>query len=136
SAVYPAHVPLAEQRNHCVGTGPFKLKEWRRGEFVEYVRNPDYFVKGRPYLDGLRYVIIAERGTRTAALQAGRLDTAGPGETTKAIADQLRAAVPQMVITPVGSLTSPNLLVNHARPPFNDARVRRAVDLAIDREGY
>ncbi len=136
SPVYPAHVPLAEQRNRCVGTGPFKFKEWRRGEFVEYVRNPDYFVKGRPYLDGLRYVIISERGTRTAALQAGRLDTAGPGETTKAIADQLKGAVPQMVITRVGALTSPNLLVNHARPPFNDARVRRAVDLAIDREGY
>jgi len=136
SPVYPAHVPLADQRNRCVGTGPFKFKEWRRGEFVEYVRNPDYFVKGRPYLDGLKYLIITERGTRTAALQAGRLDAAGPGETTKAIADQLKGAVPKMVIVRVGSLTSPNLLVNHARPPFNDARVRRAVDLAIDREGY
>jgi len=136
SPIYPAHVPLADQRNRCVGTGPFKFKEWRRGEFVEYVKNPDYFVKGRPYLDGLRYVIISERGTRTAALQAGRLDVAGPGETTKPIADQLKAAVPQMVITRVGSLTSPNLLVNHTRPPFNDLRVRRAVDLAIDREGY
>ena len=136
SPVYPAHVPIGDQRNRCTGTGPFKFKEWRRGEFVEYVKNPDYFVKGRPYLDGLKYVIISERGTRTAALQAGRLDAAGPGETTKAIADQLKAAVPQMVITRVGSLTSPNLLVNHTRPPFNDVRVRRAVDLAIDREGY
>jgi peptide/nickel transport system substrate-binding protein len=136
SPIYPAHVPLADQRSRCVGTGPFKFKEWRRGEFVDYVKNPDYFVKGRPYLDGLRYVIIGERGTRTAALQAGRLDTAGPGEITKNIADQLKAAVPQMVITRVGALTSPNLLVNHARPPFNDVRVRRAVDLAIDRDGY
>jgi len=136
SPIYPAHVPIADQRNRCTGTGPFKFKEWRRGEFVEYVKNPDYFVKGRPFLDGLKYVIISERGTRTAALQAGRLDAAGPGETTKAIADQLKAAVPHMVITRVGSLTSPNLLVNHTRPPFNDVRVRRAVDLAIDREGY
>ena len=136
SPVYPAHVPVAEQRNRCVGTGPFKFKEWRRGEFVEYVKNPDYFVKGRPYLDGLKYVIISERGTRTAAIQAGRLDVSGPGETTKNIADQLKAAVPTMVITRVGSLTSPNLLVNHTRPPFNDVRVRRAVDLAIDRDGY
>jgi peptide/nickel transport system substrate-binding protein len=136
SPVYPAHVPLADQRNRCLGTGPFKFKEWRRGEFVEYVKNPDYFVTGRPYLDGLKYVIISERGTRTAALQAGRLDTSAPGETTKNIADQLKAGIPQMVITRVGSLTSPNLLVNHTRAPFNDARVRRAVDLAIDRDGY
>ena len=53
------------------------------------MKNPDYFVKGRPYLDGLRYVIIKERGTRTAALQAGQLDVAFPGETTQ---DRRRAA--------------------------------------------
>ena len=70
-------------RTSCIGTGPFKLKEWRHGEFVEYVKNPDYFVKGRPYLDGLKYVVIVERGTRSAALQAGQLDVAFPGETTK-----------------------------------------------------
>jgi peptide/nickel transport system substrate-binding protein len=136
SPVYPAHVPPAEQRARCVGTGPFKLKEWRRGEFIEYVRNPDYFVKGRPYLDGLKYFVIAERGTRNAALQAGRLDVAFPGETTKGIADQLRAAVPHLVITEVGTLTSPNLLVNATRPPFNDIRVRRAVSLAMDRRAF
>src|SRR2546427_6021067 len=76
--IYAAHVPPASYRTGCVGTGPFKLKEWRKGEFVEYVKNPDYFVKGRPYLDGLRYLIIGERGTATAALQAGRVDTAFP----------------------------------------------------------
>jgi peptide/nickel transport system substrate-binding protein len=81
SPVYPAHVAPAEFRTRCVGTGPFKLKEWRKGEFIEYVRNPDYWAQGRPYLDGLRYVIVAERGTRTAALQAGRLDVSFPGET-------------------------------------------------------
>ena len=69
-----------------VGTGPFKLKEWRKGEFVEYVKNPDYFVKGRPYLDGLKYFVIVERGTRQAALQAGKLDAAFPGETSKTAA--------------------------------------------------
>src|SRR5512143_1465815 len=42
SPIYPAHVPLADQRSRCVGTGPFKFKEWRRGEYVEYVKNPDY----------------------------------------------------------------------------------------------
>ena len=70
SPIYAAHVSPAQYRTGCVGTGPFRLKEWRRGEFVEYVKNPDYFVKGRPYLDGLKYVVIVERGTRTAALQA------------------------------------------------------------------
>jgi len=54
SPIYAAHVPAANYRTGCIGTGPFKLKEWRKGEFVEYVKNPDYFVKGRPYLDGLK----------------------------------------------------------------------------------
>ena len=69
SPVIPAHVPLAEHRSRCVGSGPFKFKEWKRGQYVELVKNPDYFVKGRPYLDGVRYVIVVERGTRVAALQ-------------------------------------------------------------------
>jgi len=136
SPVYPAHVPPAEHRSRCVGTGPFKVKEWRKGEFVEYVRNPDYFVKGRPYLDGLKYLIIAERGTRTAAIQSGRLDASSPGETTRAISEQLKAAVPGMVITTVGSGTADNLLINSTRPPFNDVRVRRALSFAIDRHAY
>src|SRR4029434_5578052 len=50
SPIYPAHVPLAELKNKCVGTGPFKLKENKPGELVEYVKNPDYFVKGAPSL--------------------------------------------------------------------------------------
>ena len=136
SPVYPAHVPPAEFRTRCVGTGPFRFKEWRRGELVELVRNPDYFVKDRPYLDGLRYYIIAERGTRTAALQAGRLDAAMPGETTKGIAEQLKAAVPQMVLTEVAAGTADNLLLNATRPPFNDVRVRRAVSYALDRRAF
>ena len=81
SPIYAAHVNPADYRTECVGTGPFKVKEWRKGEFIEYVKNPDYFVKGRPYLDGLKYVVIAERGTRVAALQAGQLDVAFQGET-------------------------------------------------------
>ncbi len=136
SAVFPAHVPLAEFRTRCIGTGPFKLKEWRRGEYVEYVRNPDYFIKGRPYLDGIKYFIIPERGTRTAALQSGRLDTASPDETPKPVAEQLKAAVPQIVTTEVGTAVVDSLLLNTTRPPFNDVRVRRAISRALDRHAY
>src|SRR5688500_10937940 len=95
--VYAAHVPPAAYRTGCMGTGPFKLKEWRKGEFIDFVKNPDYFIKGRPYLDTIRYVIIGERGTRVAALQAGKVDAAFPGDTTKVAAEQLKAAVPSLV---------------------------------------
>ncbi len=131
--IYAAHVPVASYRTGCVGTGPFKVKDWRKGEFVEYVKNPDYFVKGRPYLDGLRYLIIAERGTATAALQAGRVDAAFPGETLKGIADQLKKAVPRLVVTPVNTSVLDHLIINTKKPPFDDTKVRQAVSRAIDR---
>src|SRR5213594_2153273 len=131
--VYAAHVPPASYRTGCVGTGPFKLKEWRKGEFVEYVKSAEYFVKGRPYLDGLRYLIIAERGTATAAVQAGRVDVAFPGETPKPIADQLKKAVPQLVITPVNTSVLDHLIINTRKPPFDNVKVRQAVSRAVDR---
>ena len=136
SPVLPAHVPLAEHRSRCIGTGPFKFKEWKRGQSVELVRNPDYFVKGRPYLDGVRYTVIVERGTRVAALQAGQIDVAYPGETTLSIAEQLRKAVPGMVLTETASNVSENLLLNTRKPPFDNVKVRRALSFAIDRRTY
>ena len=136
SPVLPAHVPPAEHRNRCVGTGPFKFKEWKRGESVELVRNPDYFVKGRPYLDAIRYIFIVERGTRVAALQAGQVDVAFPGETTLSIYEQLRAAVPKMVFTETASNVNENILINTTKPPFDNPKVRRALSLAIDRRAY
>jgi peptide/nickel transport system substrate-binding protein len=136
SPVYPAHVPLAELRTRCVGTGPYKFKEWKRGESVEYVKNPDYFVKGRPYLDGIRYVVIVERGTRTAALQSGRVDIGFPGENPKTVVEQIKAAVPKLVVDVVSQNVNDNLLMNVTRPPFNNVKIRRAISMAIDRAAY
>ena len=136
SPVLPAHVPLAEHRSKCIGTGPFKFKEWKRGESVELVKNPDYFVKGRPYLDAIRYVIVVERGTRVAALQAGQVDVAFPGDTTVDIAERLKAAVPTMVFTETATNVSENLLFNTTKPPLDNVKVRRALSLAIDRKAY
>ena len=131
--IYAAHVPAASYRTACVGTGPFKVKEWRKGEFVEYMKNADYFIQGRPYLAGLRYLIIGERGTATAALQSGRVDTAFPGQTPKPIAEQLKKAVPQLVMTPVNTSVIDHLVVNTKKPPFDNATVRLALSRAIDR---
>src|SRR5207244_2619422 len=131
--VYAAHVPPANYRTTCVGTGPFKLKEWRKGEYVEYVKNPDYFVKGRPYLDGLKYFVIVERSTRQAAIQAGKVDVTFPSETSKTAAEQLKKAVPQLVITPYSQNVTDNIIMNMKKPPFDNLKTRLAVSHAIDR---
>src|SRR5437879_4484735 len=104
-----------------------------RGEVVEYVKNPSYFVKGRPYLDGLRYLIIAERSTAMAALQTGRVDVAFPGETPKPIAEQLKKGTPQLVSTSVNTSVIDLLMINTRKPPFDDVKVREAVNRAVDR---
>jgi peptide/nickel transport system substrate-binding protein len=131
--VYAAHVPPAQYRTTCVGTGPYKLKEWRKGEFIEYVKNPDYFVKDRPLLDGIKYVIVKERGTRVAALQAGQVQVAFPGDTSKTTAEQLKKAVPQLVITRAAENVNENVIMNTKKPPFDNPKARLAVAHAIDR---
>ena len=99
------------------------------------MKNPDYFVKGRPYLDGLKYVVIKERGTRIAALQAGQLDVSFPGEATKTSAEQLKAAVPSWSSRPYSTNVNDNIIMNIKKPPFDNLKVRLAVSHAIDRRG-
>jgi peptide/nickel transport system substrate-binding protein len=135
SAVYPAHVPLAEFKNRCVGTGPFKFKESKPGESVEYVKNPDYFVKGRPYLDGLKFVIIRDRSTQIAAVQSMQLDVAGSGW-NRTNAEDAKKGAPKLVLLETDSNVNDNVLVNFKRAPFSDRRVRHAINLALDRKSY
>jgi peptide/nickel transport system substrate-binding protein len=97
------------------------------------VKNPDYFAKGRPYLDSVKYVVIKERGTRVAALQAGQVDAAFPGDTSKTTAEQLKKAVPQIVITRAAENVNENVIMNTKKPPFDNVKVRLAVAHAIDR---
>src|SRR6266851_4784501 len=58
---------------HIVGSGPFKMKRARRGDSVTYERNPNYFKKGRPYLDSLTILAITDPGTAAAAIKAGKI---------------------------------------------------------------
>jgi peptide/nickel transport system substrate-binding protein len=134
--VYPAHVPPAELRTKCLGTGPFKLKQYQPGEYIDFVKNPDYFIKGRPYLDGVRYLIIKERGTRYAAIQAGRQDIAYPLESSKTIAEEVKQANPRIVLVETSNNVNDNILLNFKRPIFQDSRIRRAINLSVDRKAY
>ena len=136
SPVYPAHVPVADLRGRCVGTGPFKLKEYARGQAIELERNRDYFIPDRPYLDGVRYPIITDRGTRLAALQAGRLDVSMPLEMTKIMAETAKKNAPSLVVNATGQMGSDNVVMNHKRPPFDNLNVRRAINLSMDRHAY
>ena len=64
SPVYPCHVPPAQMRTHPIGTGPFKFVEFKPNESIKLVRNPDYWKKDRPFLDGIEYTIVPSPATQ------------------------------------------------------------------------
>src|SRR6266516_705981 len=71
SPVYPCHVPPRDMRSHPIGTGPFKFVEFRPNEYIKVTKNPDYWKKGRPYLDGIEYTIIRNLSTAVLGFVAG-----------------------------------------------------------------
>jgi peptide/nickel transport system substrate-binding protein len=75
-------VPPREMRQHPIGTGPFKLIEFKPNESIKLVRNPDYWKKDRPYLDGIEYTIIPNRSTAMLAFIAGKVDVTFPYQVT------------------------------------------------------
>src|SRR5438445_1424060 len=78
SPVYPCHVPARDMRQRPIGTGPFKFVEFKPNEYVKVTRNPDYWKKDRPYLDGIEYTIIKNLSTAVLALVTGKFDMAFP----------------------------------------------------------
>ena len=78
SPVYPCHVPPRDMRSHPIGTGPFKFVEFKPNESIKVTRNPDYWKKGRPYLDGIEYTIIRNVSTGVLAFVAGKVDMTSP----------------------------------------------------------
>src|SRR5438093_7781786 len=59
-------------KTNVVGSGPFKFKSYTPGSTFEGERNPDYFVKDRPYLDGYKFFVSTETSVRAATLRSGR----------------------------------------------------------------
>jgi peptide/nickel transport system substrate-binding protein len=134
SPIYPAHIEPVELRTREVGTGPFILKEYLPDQRLVLAKNPHYFVKGRPYLDGIEYLIIKDRTARATALRTGQADVSFPGEGTPAIRDQILSSAPQMVMRLVGTMTQDNLNINLKKPPFDNVKIRQAINLAMDRK--
>jgi peptide/nickel transport system substrate-binding protein len=120
-------------KTHVVGSGPFKLKSYTPGSTLEGERNPDYFVKDRPYLDGYKFFISTETSVRAAAIRAGRAYIEFrdfPLPEVEAIRKQLGDKV---VVQETPVTASWNITINNRLKPFTDIRVRKALTLGIDR---
>jgi peptide/nickel transport system substrate-binding protein len=120
-------------RSNVIGSGPFKLKSYTRGATFEGERNPDYFIKDRPYLDGYKFYISPETSVRAAALRSGRAwieFRTMPLSEVDAIRKQLGDRI-VVQTTPATGLFG--IAINNTLKPFTDVRVRKALTLALDR---
>jgi peptide/nickel transport system substrate-binding protein len=119
-----------------IGSGPFRFKSYERGSTFVYERNPDYYMKGQPYLDGLTYYYIPDDNTKLDSIRTGRLDLLGLSATWKASqANQTQAAAPDKLVVKTGSNARfIGLFFNTSVAPFQDVRLRRAVHLALNRQ--
>ncbi len=120
-------------KTHAMGSGPFKFKGYTRGSTFEGERNPHYFVKDRPYLDGYKFYISPETSVRAAAIRSGRAYIEFrnlPDAEVDAIKKQLGDKVTVQETAMTGQW---GVAINNTKKPFDDERVRKALTLAIDR---
>jgi peptide/nickel transport system substrate-binding protein len=136
SPVYPCHVSPAEMRAHPIGTGPFEFVEFKQNESIKVARNPDYWKKDRPYLDGIEFTIIPNRSTAILAFVAGRFDMTFPNEVTVPLLKDVMSQAPKAICELRPTNVSVNLIVNRDKPPFDNADMRRAIALALDRKSF
>jgi peptide/nickel transport system substrate-binding protein len=118
---------------NVMGTGPFLFVEHVRGSHWVGKRNPNYWDKGKPYLDGYQALVVPDTSAQIAAIRSERamvqfrgLSPSHRETLTKAMGE--RAVVQE---SPWNCMIV--LAVNHERKPFDDRRVRRALSLALDR---
>jgi peptide/nickel transport system substrate-binding protein len=132
-----ANVPRTEMRRAAfnlspVGNGPFSFVERRAGDHWTFSRNPQFpaALGGPPHIDAVVIVVVDEATTKFAGLASGDLDVAG-------IAPSMVSLVrrdPSLRVLDYPVLFSVGLVFNTHRPPFDDVRVRRAIDLSVDRD--
>jgi peptide/nickel transport system substrate-binding protein len=99
-------------------------------------RNPDYWKKGRPYLDGIEYTIIPNRSTAILSFIAGKFDMTFPFEVSIPLLKDVQSQAPQAICDLVPGNASTNLLVNRDKPPFDNPEIRRALMLSLDRKSF
>jgi len=124
-----------DMAEEAIGTGPFMLDTWRRDQERVYLKNPEYFVDGQPYLDGYTTTIIPDAQAQIAALRSGKIDMMTTLSTEKRQVEQLISQVDGLQKSEETGTVQTRVFMNTQKAPFDQLEVRRAVALAIDKQG-
>lgn len=126
----------AKNASDPIGTGPFKFKEFKRGEYVHLVRNEDYFLPDQPYIDELYFPIIPDASQRAISVETGQTNVLLPPYYNEPDLDRFLATGEFKVIEGandgVGPTTKMN--INKRHPLLGDVRFRKAITHAINRQ--
>ncbi len=124
-------VPIEQWAEGSYGTGPFKVKTWEKGTKVELERNEEYWGQ-KPGLKSLIFRPIPEPTARVSALLNGEVDmiVVVPPDSIQAIKDD-----PNLTYEQGPSLHYWFIQLNAKEPPFDNVKVRQAVNYAVDKEG-
>lgn len=126
----------ADFSRHPIGTGPFRFVAWLPNEKIVMAANPDYW-DGRPFLDRVIFKPVLENSVRLLELEVGGvageagvsgMDGLNPDDLARAKAN------PELTVLSQPGLNVGYLALNTTKPPLDDARVRRAINLAIDKK--
>lgn len=119
-----------ELKTQPIGTGPFKFKEWVKGEKIVYVKNEDYWKPGKPYLDELVYQFFTSYATLLTSFRAGNTDII----TWLKNVDAEPLKKEGFVIDGKPLFGCFYIGFNVTQPPFDNPKVRQAVKYAVDKQ--
>lgn len=114
-----------------VGTGPFVWKEWKKGQSLKLVKNPDYWQKGKPYVNSVTWNVVPDANTRKLQLQGGQIDVVEQPDWSSFSSLQSAPGIKALTFP---STQIDYVAFNELHKPFNDVHARRAIAYAIDRE--
>jgi peptide/nickel transport system substrate-binding protein len=120
---------------HIMGTGPFVFVEYVKGSHWIGRRNPNYWDRGKPYLDSYRALFIRGDAAQAQAIRSERAHIQFRGFSPAQRDDIVRTLGPKITVQESPWNCGLIVAINHERKPFDDRRVRRALSLALDRYG-
>ena len=118
---------------HIVSCGPFKLQSWKPYDVLKVVRDPVYWDAANVHLDEIDFYPTTDLPTELNLYKVGYVDALGNHAVPNAWVDTVRVAKDYMDAPEAGSIY---LLINTTKPPMNDLRVRKAFDMAIDKDTW